>query len=60
MLNHDAKPDDSANLTQSIQMPGTSTLLNLGLVSIGFSGLSRMPGEVRARPAPGRVAGFQA
>ena len=24
MLNHDAKPDDSANLTQSIQIPGTS------------------------------------
>ena len=24
MLNHDAQPDDSANLTQSIQIPGTS------------------------------------
>jgi len=24
MLNHDAHPDDSANVTQSIQIPGTS------------------------------------
>jgi hypothetical protein len=28
MLNHDAEPDDSANLTQSIQIPGTKEPLN--------------------------------